>query len=1298
MKTVKSIKQTRLNIVKDINLLKKIRLKVLFFLVSISFVIPGINNIYAQQLKPKYISISEGIASPVVQDIIQDSYGLLWVATINGLQKYDGYKFQTFKNVPGKSTSLQNNNAWGLEEDENHNIWVGNDLGISKYDRKHNVFVNYSFSETFNLSAGGGRVFNIFKDSQNRLWATSQVMELVMYKPSLDKWVLAPYDVPDVNAPSHTGISIAVTEDANGGIWFGSSVFGLMYMPKTQTAFSPIPASQLGGFNFIDENFITSLFSDSDNILWITTRNGIYKYNPQTATLKTIKEYDEARIDVLNHWNRILQDQQGNIWIGNNFRGILKFDGITDNYKEFPVAGKVKMRGRGYNITITDFIIDRSGIFWFGSREFGLLKYDPVNKPFSYLSHDTNNPNSISGKGVFGLLASKVKPGIIYVGIRGGGLNIYDSKKNTFKKVTFKVVDDTYGGSVRSIAEDNDGSLWLGTWGDGLIKLDAQYNEVKRYKYVPQTSNSISDNQIRVIKKSKDGKMWVGTNNGLNIFDPSNGNFNRIIGRSTKSYPEKLIEQLEKLFQTDQKIGLINQVKDSEDITLAIDIINADTYWVMAVGEGDANSMADIGWIENSKKDTIWHNGDFEHTLHAGGGEKNRLVIDSIYLKPGKYFLRYKTDESHAFNKWNVAAPDLTSLYGIALLKPKNSNQSKMFQNMIDNENKRLIISGNNIADIQITDKYIWVSANGHGLNRIDPENITVKYFVNNPVDENSLISDVIYDIFEDSKGYIWLATTDGINKLDPKTEIFTRFTEEDGLPTNLTESILEGDDGEMWISTENGLSQMVTNEALEKTTFINYNSTDGLGGDIFLALTADRAPDGRFYFGGNHGLTTFKSINSNSVPPSLIISDLLISNKSVRDMGDESPLTGNLLGTDSIVLAYNQNNLSLEFAALHFANPLKNQYAHKLIGYDKDWIYDNRNFASYTNLDPGNYQFAIRASNAYGIWNEKGKSLSITISPPWWHTWWAYMLYFLIISLGIFGLDRFMRNKIKLKEKERSREKELEQAKEIEKAYTHLKATQSQLIQSEKMASLGELTAGIAHEIQNPLNFVNNFSEVNTELIDELSEEVDKGNLDGVKAIAKDIKENEQKINHHGKRAEAIVKGMLQHSRSNSGEKEPTDINALADEYLRLAYHGLRAKNKSFNATMKSDFDNNIGSINIIPQDIGRVILNLITNAFYAVNEKNNQQIENYQPTVSVSTKKADNKVIINVADNGNGIPQNVVDKIFQPFFTTKPTGQGTGLGLSMSYDIITKGHEGELKVETKEREGTTFIIEIPI
>jgi two-component system NtrC family sensor kinase len=303
--------------------------------------------------------------------------------------------------------------------------------------------------------------------------------------------------------------------------------------------------------------------------------------------------------------------------------------------------------------------------------------------------------------------------------------------------------------------------------------------------------------------------------------------------------------------------------------------------------------------------------------------------------------------------------------------------------------------------------------------------------------------------------------------------------------------------------------------------------------------------------------------------------------------------------------------------------------------------------------------------------------------------------VYALISGLGVLLIVAFIlyRNN---RHKQEANILLLRQKEKIESTLLELKSTQAQLIQSEKMASLGELTAGIAHEIQNPLNFVNNFSEVNNELADELVQEAATGNLEAVKAIAKDIKDNQQKINHHGKRADAIVKGMLQHSRTGSGTKEPTDINRLADEYLRLAYQGFRAKYKSFNVTLTTEFDPGIGEVTIVPQDIGRAIVNLVNNALYAVSEKAKQNIAGYEPTVTVATRKVNDKLEVRVADNGNGIPEKILDKILQPFFTTKPTGQGTGLGLSLAYDIV-KAHGGEIKVETKEGEGSEFIIQLP-
>lgn len=1251
-------------------------------------------------IEPTYVSIPDGLVSPTVNAVIQDSYGIIWIGTTQGLQRYDGYNFQTFKNVPGKPTSLQHNLIWSLIEDSNHDIWVSNGKGVSKYIRQKNEFRNYEFAPAFGFTSDSQVAgFKLFIDSQKILWVNSFNLQLLQFDAPSDTWKMPTYELANAVVPEQiNGPAFALAEDLNGNLWMGTSSYGLMRKAKNESMFKSIGSERTNNFNFENsENTITAIYADSTNTLWITTRSGVYKFNPYTGDFKTLKEYIPLPGEGWNNWNSILPDPQGNIWIANNFRGMLKFDGISDRFTEIEIAGKMVMRTQVWNITMTQFMIDRSGIFWIGSRESGLLKYDPVNKPFQHLAHDETKPKSMSAGGAYGILASTVKPGITYVGTRGGGVNIYDPKKQTFEKITFNVEDDMFGGSARSIAEEPDGSLWLGTWGDGLIKLDKNYKETARYKYDSVRSNTISSNQVRVIKPDGTGKLWIGTNNGLTILDTKTNSLKRVASTQFRQYPIQIVNELEKLFLTDQKVAAIEKVTDNQIISIPFEIKAAGNYWIMSVGEFFNSERADYGWIENAAKDTVWLMGSSDQTRHAGGHFKNRIEIGSVNLQPGTYTLNYHTDDSHSYGKWNETPPSQTSLYGIAVIKPEDENQFQSFQTPILPEQEELIIEGVNITDIEVTDRYIWVGTAGRGLNRIDPTTNAVKNYDNDPDDINSLSHNGILDIMQDSQGMIWLATPEGVNKFNPVTETFVRYTETEGLPTNLTEGIVEGDDGEMWIATRNGLSQMVINKNLNKATFINYNSSDGLGTDVFLSLTNTRAPDGRFYFGGEHGLTTFTSITANKTPPAIIFSNLLISNKSVLDMKEKSPLTVSLLDTKSISLPFDQNSLSFEFAALHYTNPKKNQYAHMLKGYDEDWIYDNRNFAGYTNLDPGKYEFMVRASNAYGIWNEEGKSIEIIILPPWWRTWWAYTSFIVLFGIVAYSTDRTVRRSIKLRERERSRERELQQAKEIEKAYNELKATQAQLIQSEKMASLGELTAGIAHEIQNPLNFVNNFSEVNSELITEMKEALASGNLSEAKTIAENIDENERKIIFHGKRADGIVKSMLQHSRSSNNKKEPTDINALADEYLRLAYHGLRAKDKSFNATMKTEFDSGIGLIDVVPQDIGRVILNLITNAFYAVTERKLQIESGYEPTVTISTRKFENRVEIRVKDNGNGIPQKVLDKIFQPFFTTKPTGQGTGLGLSMSYDIVTKVHGGELTVETKPGEGSEFIIKLP-
>jgi signal transduction histidine kinase len=583
------------------------------------------------------------------------------------------------------------------------------------------------------------------------------------------------------------------------------------------------------------------------------------------------------------------------------------------------------------------------------------------------------------------------------------------------------------------------------------------------------------------------------------------------------------------------------------------------------------------------------------------------------------------------------------------------------------------------IRSLEIDEKgYVWV-AGYRGLFRFDPDHRSFDVLLEGSFNESR--------VFIDHDEEVWLSAESSLFHYNP---VNSSLDKNDDLANYLNFSppslMMDFGQGSLWIKCGNGF--VLYNKKTKGTTYVGQSWFDhNLIDRMMISTLSGQILIGSFggYYDFHPDDIKLKSINSEP----FISKYFIESEVHIPEMSNTQNSEIN-----RVVLSFDQKNLAFEFDVIdYFSKGLEKILLFKLEGFDQEWRHkEGETRAFYYNLKPGTYTFRVKSSNLYG---ESGEdAMVIKIDPPWYQTIWAYCIYGLLFIGGVYSTHIIQKGRVVRKEREHIQQKELAQAKEIEKAYKELKATQSQLIQSEKMASLGELTAGIAHEIQNPLNFVNNFSEVNKELLDELKVErsklKDKRDEKLEEEIINDLEKNTEKINHHGRRADSIVKGMLQHSRTSNGVKEPTDINALADEYLRLAYHGLRAKDKSFNADFKTNLDPSLPKINAVPQDIGRVLLNLINNAFHAVAD-----VE--KPEVIVSTKKLEDKIEISVRDNGEGIPEQVRDKIFQPFFTTKPTGSGTGLGLSLSYDIV-KAHGGELKLEAPKYEGTTFLVILPI
>jgi signal transduction histidine kinase/ligand-binding sensor domain-containing protein len=1017
----------------------------------------------------------------------------------------------------------------------------------------------------------------------------------------------------------------------------------------------------------------------------------------------------------------LFEDDEGYIWSSTSPEYLNKYNPATRSFSHYSFQQLID-HPANLELAIISMCDDHKGRIYmaawaqYANIKPGLLFYDKQKDKIESFA----TPDSLEIQNVYNVLADK--SGNIWI-LSINGLFKIDadrklSKVNVFEKIIPKDKDGIYG-----IICDDDGQIWIVSWLGKLFKFNQETE-----KYICYTPDNISfgnknDLHFLVIAADKKDGIWIASNKGLLHFNKTTEQFSLIGGAANVQLEQTQINKLiidsfgtlwiatnsKGLFKYEEKALLKSysyDVENKNSITAGwanhIYETKDGKIWITTSGQGTASGISEVDF-----RTGIVHSMSYNDFLPG-----TNIIFGLMEVGPDEFNISTENGQYDIFPKQKLkkkisfgGVPDSAFIYRFMKDDRENtwlctysglfrkSKNEKAFRRYDLSKVKGGSAGSNEISDAFISKKHgLWLETNdGLFLYKYDTDKIERHGYDKKAGD--IFVTQDINSFYEDSGGIAWVGTWQGgLSKYNVETEKIKTFTRNDGLPSMSVQGILpDEENNSLWLSTFDGLSRF----NYKTGQFNNYSIADGIQSQLFSDGSYLKTSDGRFVFGGSNGITVFTAndVNTNSAPPRVFLTDFRLFNKSVLP-GDQSVLKTPIYETKEITLAYEQNNISIEFMALHYSNPAKNKCAYILENYDDEWReVGNQHVASYPMLPPGEYIFRVKAANNNGVWNELGTSVKIIINPPWWKTRWAYALYFLIFALAIFAADRYFRNRVIQKERERNRVRELEQAREIEKAYTELKATQSQLIQSEKMASLGELTAGIAHEIQNPLNFVNNFSEINTELIDEMQLEMDKGNLADAKTISNDIKDNEQKINHHGKRADAIVKGMLQHSRNNSGLKEPTDINALADEYLRLAYHGLRAKDKSFNATLKTDFDETIGKINIIPQDIGRVVLNLITNAFYAVAEKKSQQPEGYEPTVSVSTKRVNGKVEIKVSDNGNGIPQKILEKIFQPFFTTKPAGQGTGLGLSLAYDIV-KTHGGELKVETKEKAGSEFII----
>jgi signal transduction histidine kinase/ligand-binding sensor domain-containing protein len=1068
---------------------------------------------------------------------------------------------------------------------------------------------------------------------------------------------------------------------------------------------------------------------DGQGFLWLaTTDNGLYKFDGQ----KAIGYHNDPRNPntPANDWvESICASKEGFLLLGTVGSGLDRLDLATGRFTHYRHSADPNSLS---NDTVTAIVEDRDGLFWVGTHN-GLNRFNPKTGMFTRYSNDPADATSLSDNQVRALFADR--QGTVWVGTRSpwvhdggsrmGGLNRFDPKTGKFVRYLHdpKNPASLMNNSVAAIFEDSRGTFWVGTASDGLHTMDRQRGTFERHLYNPAHPERLSrptlrqldttrlTDYINFISEDARGNIWIGTLNGINIYDPAT---KRVRWHSSGKKIESILSN-----------GFTTAYAGRDGVfwvgTWGGDLFKLNPYRTalphIALGKRAYDFVED-------HSGTLWIVTAQGLLRTAADGTIQTFVVDK--KKPLKNIMLAAVADAQQ-NIW------IGTRGGLLRFDPAASTFST-YQHQPGNANSLLC---DTVLSLAIDKNKLWIGTE-RGLDVLDLKYGTFAHYTHNPNDTTSLrgitFSDEgiasVSDILLDRIHRTWVCVGGAVNRLSEQDGHFVRY-----LTGGYAERITEASDGELWAGTGVGLYRYDKKEddfisvtdplkVLNRSRSI-YQITEDRQKNLWLkthkgfvkfdvqrneaSLYENNGSSFSDYLSKNHILKNGEILAGDSSgyfrfhperllkakPPHIVVTGFTLLNEAIVP-GSGGPLSRPIFETREINLKHNQNIFSFDFTNIDFtSSPGDRHLLYKLENYETKWHKaDVDGTADYYNIRPGRYTFKVKAVGSNGIWGEK--DLFITIALPWWRTWWAYVLYALVFMAAAYGVHRFQKRRLLATERERTRERELAQAKEIEKAYHQLKATQAQLIQSEKMASLGELTAGIAHEIQNPLNFINNFSETNAELLEEMSQELEKGNIQEAKTLAADVIANEQKINHHGQRADAIVKNMLQHSRTSKGEKQLTNLNALANEYLLLSYHGLRAKNKSFNTSIKTHFDESIGHVAVVPQDIGRVLLNLLNNAFYAVHGQMKKLGEGYEPTVSVSTKKLHDKIELQVQDNGMGISKSLQDKIFQPFFTTKPTGQGTGLGLSLSYDIV-KAHGGELKVESIEGEGSVFTITIP-
>lgn len=1062
------------------------------------------------------------------------------------------------------------------------------------------------------------------------------------------------HDSQDSTSLSNNNIT-KVYEDRKGNLWVGTEEGLNLFNRKTNRFRRFIFHTKEGGN--ATQNYIHDILEDSQGQLWVATKKGLILFEEDYSNFqhfhKTNNGIRQANI-AGNSVRCLYEDRNKRLWVG--FLGLNGLQYFDREKKEFvSVLYSSEEAGQLLNISITDVFEDSKQQFWLGSRDKGLLLYDRDKGTYRTFQKDFII-GSINSNTIWDI--EEDDKGNLLLATDGGGLNILNLNKDNFQFASYQVeYVNSYSissNSLLTLYKDKAGLIWIGT-SEGLNKIDPGIQKFTHYQSGRRKGNTLSDPDVSSILEDHKGNIWIGTFKGLNRINPN---------RDRISY-----------FFHDY---YIERTLSSDHIQCLLQDKNLD-IWL-----GTANGLDKIDYKDNVEMPRIQRFSKQRKSLSLSHPNIKTLLEDD------KRQLWVGTE-----NGLNVL----------------NRRRDKIRYFFHDPKDKQSISNDKISCLLQDKKGQIWIGTN-NGLNLYNTKKEKFQRFLKT----DGISNELIYCIYEDMLGTIWVGTPGGLNKVIQKEKevYFESYNVRNGFSDNTIHAIQEDKHGNLWLSTNKGITRF--NPRQQEKNVKNYNYQDGLQDSHFKSNASFRGTNGELFFGGKDGLNVFDpmQLSENTMAPKVVLTDFKLLNKSVP-IQPSSRLEAHISVADKVVLSSADKVISFEFAALNYTLSEKNSYAYKLDNFDQTWTAGGNTYATYTNLDPGNYTFMVKAANNDGKWNNEPTSLAVIIEPTLMQTWYFKVgVFFALLGLSYFlfktRVKELQRNQQQLEETVRERTQQLQsQKEELEKALDTLRDTQDQLLTSEKMASLGQLTAGIAHEINNPINFISSnvqalkmdFKDVqdvlekvkalenHQDLKNGIIELLQVGKQMDVQLLQREINQLLGGIERGTERTVSIVSSLRTFSRDSNETFTPANIHEGLDSTLTIL-------NSQLNGHI--NIAKEYGKVPPIPCQIGRlnqVFLNIISNAIHAIDAQPLGDL--YPGVVSIKTFQNREHVNIEISDNGVGMDLTTQKRIFEPFYTTKDIGEGTGLGLSISYGIIEQ-HRGNIEVKSKEGEGTTFYITLPI